>query len=45
MAASGEQRCFVDGIGQVGSGEAWGRLGDAAQIDILGERLAARVNF
>ena len=45
VAAGGEQRGLVEHVGQVGAGEAGRTAGDAQQVDVLGDRLAAGVDL
>ena len=45
VAAGGEQRGLVEHVGQVGTGEAGRAAGDAQQVDVLRDRLAARVDL
>ena len=45
VAAGGEQRRLVEHVGQVGTGEAGGALGDGEQVDVAGERLALGVHL
>ncbi|CAM4039424.1 hypothetical protein NOMA109596_19235 [Nocardioides marinus] len=45
VGAGGEQRGLVEHVGQVGAGEAGGPARDADQVDVGGDRLAARVDL
>src|SRR4051794_17740114 len=43
--AGGEQGGLVDEVAQVGAGEAGGLAGERVDVDLLGQRLAARVDL
>ena len=43
--ARGEQRGLVDEVGEVGAGEAGRLAGERVDVDLLGQRLAARVDL
>ena len=43
--AGGEQRRLVDEVGEVGAGEAGRLAGERVDVDLLGQRLAARVDL
>ena len=45
VLAGGEQRGLVEDVGQVGAGEAGRAAGDAQQVDVRRDRLAARVHL
>ena len=45
VVARGEQRGLVEHVGQVGTGEAGRAARDAEQVDVLRDRLAARVHL
>ena len=44
LAAAGEDRGLVADVGELGAGQPGGLAGDDAQVDSVGERLAARVH-
>ena len=44
VATCGEQRGFVDQVGQIRAGEAWGATCDHGHINVLGDRYFAHVD-
>lgn len=45
LAARGQERHFVHEVPDVSPGDAGGRLGDAAKVDVVGERYFAGVDL